>query len=122
MSLAQQIAKEVVKSTGNARALQIGDAVLHTVSKIRGTVIEIATVGNEAVVSVRTNTNRTLSKLNAKEFVLDKAYVGAGLPLAEPPTASQTFRGQEIMERRYEQDGGTLAGPVSGESILDQLI
>ena len=121
MSLAQQIAKEVVKTTGNARNLELHDQVLHTPSRIRGTVVEIATVGSETVVSVRTSTGRILSKLNRKEFVLDKNYVGAGLQRPETQTASQTFRGQEIMERRFEDAGGTLEGPISGESILDQL-
>jgi hypothetical protein len=119
MSLAQQIAKEVVKSTGNARPLEILDGVLHTPSKIRGTVIEVGTVGNEQIVSVRTHTNRILSKLNAKEFVLQKSYIGLMRP--EPPTASETVLGQPIMERRFEEAGGKLEGPISEESILDQL-
>ena len=105
MSLAQQIAKEVVKTTGNARNLGLGDQVLHTPSKIHGTVVEIATVGSETVVSIRTSTGRILSKLNRKEFVLDRFT----------PTPHLDF------DAVNSEPLAGIEGPISEESILDQL-
>lgn len=108
MSLAQQIAKEVVKSTGNARDLKIGDRVLHTVSRIHGTVEEVAVVGSETVVSIRTLSGRRLSKLNRKEFVLSTG-IHSGAP--EPSKTEENFP----VEVSFASE------KISDESILDQL-
>lgn len=109
MSTTKQVAKEIEKSTGNTRKLELGDQVLHTVSRIRGRVEEIAEVGSETVISVRTTTGRLLTKLNRREFVLDSRMVGG---VTWDPTTPSPF----------EEPMPTLEGPISDGSILDELV
>jgi hypothetical protein len=107
MSITKQMAKDIKNSTGNALPLEIGNQVMHTVSKIRGQVVEVANVGGETVVTVRTTTGRLLTKLNRREFVLDSRV-----------TLREAFHGPESC---YEESGAKLEGPISDRNILDEI-
>jgi hypothetical protein len=106
MSITKQMAKDIKNSTGNALPLEIGNQVMHTVSKIRGQVVEVANVGGETVVTVRTTTGRLLTKLNRREFVLDSRVVA--------------FHA-EILFAPYKESGAKLEGPISDRNILDEI-
>jgi hypothetical protein len=108
MSITKQMEKEIKNSTGNALPLEIGNQVMHTVSKIRGQVVEVAKVGSETVVTIRTTTGRLLTKLNRREFVLDSRVAAY-------------HRDEAILDAKYEEPGAKLEGPVSDGSILDEI-
>jgi len=76
MSVAKNTAKEIEKLAGNKIALKIGDRVSHRLTGLRGTVEEVATIGDQTLLSVRMppvlpgKEGNLLTKLNRQEFVL----------------------------------------------------
>jgi len=70
MSIAQKVAGEVKAGTGNAADLKIGQRVTHRLSQICGYVEEVAQVGDQTLLSVRTTKGKFLTKLNRQEFEL----------------------------------------------------
>ena len=108
------IEKQVEKAVGNKRAPKLNDKVLHRLSGVRGTVTEIGMVEDQHIVSVESAAGKMLSKLNWREVSLDSAgfvnYVSAPDPV--------------IMELRDPPGFSSLGleGPISGESLLGELV
>lgn len=107
MSVAQETAKQVEKGTGNKREPKLGDRVQHTLSGIRGTITELSTVDTETLISVTTMAGKVLTKLNRREFVLDNSRIIAMSPILEAP---------------YAAPAPKLDGPISTDSILEELV
>ena len=105
------IEKEVEKVVGNKREPKLGDKVVHRLSGKHGVISEIGTVDDQHIVSVTTASGRILAKLNWREVSLDSS-----VPQLVPDPV--------VMELREPPGFSSLGleGPISGESLLGELV
>jgi hypothetical protein len=110
------IEKQVEKAVGNKRAPKLGDKVLHRLSGKHGVVSEIGTVGTEHIVSVSLSSGKVLSKLNWREVSLDNS----GMSFL--PHQAEAFSLPAPALEAVEPVVTKLDGPISGESLLGELV
>jgi hypothetical protein len=105
------IEKQVEKSIGNKREPKLGDKVIHRLSGSRGVISETGMVGDQHIVSVTLPSGKILAKLNWREVSLDSSTPTVQIVNTDE---SGTVSG------RWEMT--IPEGPISGESLLGELV
>jgi len=118
MSTAKQTAKEIAKNSGNRIELKLNDRVIHRLTQLRGQVIDVATVGDQNMVIVKTVGGKILNRLNRQEFVLaaSENFVTAS---DTPVDAVDQFN---LLCSKAVTAQEKLVGEISHNSILEELV